>query len=103
MEVRLETGRRLSGRVTEPDGTPLSGARVCCERTGETWCNFDHLLVTTDADGRYTIDFAEPGEHWVLARPPDSEFEQFRSLGQWADRVFPDADGVDFIFERSRR
>ena len=65
VEVDLETGVRLSGRVTGPDGSPVSGVNV-----REVTNNGPMRLAgpignggaTTDANGQYSIDSIEPGD-----------------------------------------
>ena len=45
---------RLAGRLTRPDGTPLSGVTVVVERTGGT--------TLTDSQGRFAFEDLAAGE-----------------------------------------
>jgi large repetitive protein len=65
VEVAMDTGGRLSGRVTGPDGSPLSGVSV-----REAGSNMGPARMmpgmegtaTTDPNGEYTIDAVDPGQ-----------------------------------------
>lgn len=61
VEVDMETGARLTGRVTASDGTPVSGAQVV-EVTGGPRMMGNAAAATTDPNGQYTIEGAEPGQ-----------------------------------------
>ncbi|MCU1348020.1 MAG: hypothetical protein JWO56_1050, partial [Acidobacteria bacterium] len=61
VEVGLETGTRLSGRITATDGTPISGATVR-EGDGSPMMRMMQDGATTDPNGDYTIESLEPGE-----------------------------------------
>lgn len=60
IEVGLDTGSRLAGRVTGPDGQPLSGATVRQSMDGPM--RLPDGMATTDANGEYAIEALEPGE-----------------------------------------
>ena len=64
--VELETGVKLVGRVTGPDGSPLSGVAVAPDQSsrGGRVMRFDMMGSTTvtDPKGEYTIEALEPGE-----------------------------------------
>lgn len=66
VEVGLDTGVKLNGRVTGPDGAPLSGASVRQDTTGGRMRTVriggPDAAVVTDANGEYTIEAVEPGE-----------------------------------------
>lgn len=63
IEVGLDTGVKLSGRVTGPDGTPLSGVSVRPDDGRNPMRAFmNEASTTTDANGEYTLDSLEPGE-----------------------------------------
>ncbi|MGA8807262.1 MAG: carboxypeptidase regulatory-like domain-containing protein, partial [Thermoanaerobaculia bacterium] len=66
VEVDVETGAKLTGRVTGPDGSPLSGVFVRNDQMGggSRVMRFDgnDNSATTDPSGEYTMDTVEPGE-----------------------------------------
>jgi uncharacterized GH25 family protein len=65
VEVDVETGARLTGRVTGPDGSPLAGVSVRSDAmAGGRVMRFDMTdnSATTDPSGEYTIDTLDAGE-----------------------------------------
>jgi len=66
VEVDVETGAKLTGRVTGPDGSPLAGVFVRNDQMGGNArvMRFDgnDNSATTDPSGEYTMDALEPGE-----------------------------------------
>ena len=64
--VEMETGVRLVGKVTGPDGSPLAGVAVAPDQSsrGGRVMRFDMMGSTTATDpkGEYTIEALEPGE-----------------------------------------
>lgn len=64
VEVGLETGAKLTGRVTGPEGTALAGVSVrsVVKSAGSPPTNMVEDSPTTDANGEYTIESLEPGE-----------------------------------------
>jgi hypothetical protein len=66
VEVDVETGAKLTGRVTGPDGTPLAGVSVRNDPMagGSRVMRFDPNdgSAVTDPSGEYTMDTLEPGE-----------------------------------------
>jgi hypothetical protein len=65
VEVSLETGVRLTGRVTGPDGSPLSGVNVREAVNNGGIRGFgpgSGVNATTDPNGEYTIEGVEPGD-----------------------------------------
>jgi protocatechuate 3,4-dioxygenase beta subunit len=63
--LRLERGATLAGRVTGPDGAPVSGATVWCRAVeggeGATW------PVETDGAGRFRRSSLKPGSYTARA------------------------------------
>ena len=66
VEVDVETGGKLTGRVTGPDGSPVAGVSVREDPMagGGRVMRFDatDTSATSDPNGDYTIDSLEPGE-----------------------------------------
>jgi protocatechuate 3,4-dioxygenase beta subunit len=66
VEVDLDTGVRLVGRVTGPDGSPLSGVAVREDMTPGARGRMNLAMgdggALTDPNGEYAIDSLEPGE-----------------------------------------
>lgn len=64
LEVALESGVRLTGKVTGPDGTPLSGVSVALDEPTNLPVRAFMMNdgVVTDGSGEYTIDSIEPAE-----------------------------------------
>lgn len=63
VEVKLEAGGRVTGRITNASGAALEGARVAIDEGGKV--NYQES-VTSDASGEYTLEGAPLGEHAVL-------------------------------------
>jgi uncharacterized GH25 family protein len=74
IEVPLEAGAKLVGKVTDSSGSPLSGVTIRPEMMGGNAARvmrFDALdqMATTDPSGEYSLDSIEPGEHtFVFSR-----------------------------------
>ncbi|MEO8218697.1 MAG: carboxypeptidase-like regulatory domain-containing protein, partial [Acidobacteriota bacterium] len=62
LEVSLETGLKLSGKVTGADGTGLQGANVI-EASDDPAGMGRRGGTSTDSDGTYSVDGLESGEH----------------------------------------
>ncbi len=66
LEVSLDTGVKLTGRVTGPDGAPLAGVSVRPDTAagGNRVMRFDatDTSTITDGNGDYTMDALEPGD-----------------------------------------
>jgi len=63
VEVALDAGMKLTGRVTGPDGSPLSGVSVRSEDSRQPMRGFGGGdTAVTDTNGEYTLDSLEPGE-----------------------------------------
>src|SRR5205814_881363 len=73
VEVALETGAKLTGRVTDSSGAAVAGVSVRLDNNtgGGRMMRFDAVESSgiTDPNGDYTIDTVEPGEKtFVFAR-----------------------------------
>src|SRR5437763_4575542 len=66
VEIALETGAKLLGRVTDANGAPVAGVSVRPDMMGggRMMMRFDATEVSgsTDPNGDYSIDGIEPGE-----------------------------------------
>lgn len=84
--LRLELGAVIQGRVLDPRGNPIEGARVLRLQDMEAqFAGFDVQMpgmeafedmrqgdaATSDADGRFELPNARPGEFVLRARHPD--------------------------------
>ena len=67
LEVRLERGLRLFGRVTDADGEPLEGAVVwAADRRWGAQPDLRYATATaTGPDGRYELEGLTPGVVWL--------------------------------------
>jgi hypothetical protein len=67
LELQLDTGVKLIGRVTGPNGSALSDVqvRVMPSPTGGFAANAMDRAATTDANGEYSIEALEAGEESV--------------------------------------
>lgn len=70
--LELETGVRLTGKVTGANGAPLSDASVMIQpsATGGFAMRGAMSRATTDANGEYTLDSLEVGEETVSISHP---------------------------------
>jgi len=59
-EIQLPKGTTMSGRVTEADGTPITGLDVQWEPVGSPWGLVSSSATTTDGDGRYAFTGISP-------------------------------------------
>jgi uncharacterized GH25 family protein len=66
VEVALDTGVKLTGRVTSSEGTPLSGVNVRLNETASgarvIRMNPAGATATTNPNGEYTLEAVDPGE-----------------------------------------
>ena len=66
VEVDVETGAKLTGHVTGPDGSPVAGVAVTLDPIagGGRVMRFDstNSNTATDPNGDYTLDSLEPGD-----------------------------------------
>jgi len=72
VEIRLEPGAVLVGRVTAPDGRPVPGARVAEIRGGGSEPEFaiGPDGAATDGDGYYRLEGLEPGARSIEVTHP---------------------------------
>lgn len=64
LEVALDTGVKLTGRVTGPDGSPVAGVNVRQNEAGPARMlgMGSEPATITDPNGEYILDALEPGE-----------------------------------------
>lgn len=70
VELRLEAGVRLTGRVTGPDGTPLGDVTVAVETSGEFMSWGPATTAVTDTNGEYSLERLPAGEGTVAFAHP---------------------------------
>jgi protocatechuate 3,4-dioxygenase beta subunit len=70
--LELETGVRLTGKITASNGSPVSDATVMIQPSpGGSFAMTGSLRrTTTDANGEYTLDSLDPGEETVSVSHP---------------------------------
>jgi hypothetical protein len=70
VEIRLTTGARIVGVVTDPSGAPVANATVRAWTTNAGSVAMDEVPAepetTTDADGRYAIEYLPFGATWSV-------------------------------------
>ena len=69
VEVRLERGRKLSGRALGPDGAPVAGVSLSSSKSDSDsgWQPHMNDFQHSDVDGRFTILDAPTGPVRVTA------------------------------------
>jgi protocatechuate 3,4-dioxygenase beta subunit len=68
LEVELDTGVRLFGKITAPDGTALADATVSLAMMGGPGMNVARATdqrTVTNSSGEYELDALEPGEETI--------------------------------------
>lgn len=63
IELEVDPGTKLTGKVTGPDNSPISGATVrVAAQSGSGMINFGSMgkQTVTDSEGEYTLDALEP-------------------------------------------
>jgi protocatechuate 3,4-dioxygenase beta subunit len=90
LEIELQPGSAIEGRVIAPDGTPQTGATVRVEDL----VSFSRLtMAATDGDGRYRLGGLEAGHHVVVASTEDG-LRSSREI-----EVRPGDNTLDFYLE----
>jgi AcrR family transcriptional regulator len=95
--VRLEVGFAASGRVVDPEGRGVAGARVWPRSASEPFPTMDPAFdaVTSDQQGHWRIPALAPGSYQFLAGHPD--FAQVTSPPVPIGRA--PVDGIDLRLE----
>ena len=70
--VPTPVGYSVTGRVVDPDGSPLANVRLSLDGPNLT-NSFPHLPVTTDANGVYQFSLLTGGGNYTV-RPDDSRY-----------------------------
>jgi protocatechuate 3,4-dioxygenase beta subunit len=68
--ILLEAGTRISGRVTSPEGTPVSGASISLDQDEDEvvpQVTRRSMTATTDGNGEYTLAGVAAGERSIRA------------------------------------
>lgn len=66
--IELNTGRSVSGRVTDKDGRPISGAAIW---PGLLGARTSPPGATTDRDGRFTLPHVDAADTWIVVTHSD--------------------------------
>lgn len=94
LRVKVKPGLAITGFVQDPDGNPVTGARVRAQRMGgaaasppdQVAITFNDGSVETDETGSFNFDSLEDGKHSLLCWHPD-----FKTMRR--QPVFPDKGG----------
>ena len=79
LDLELERGGSLSGRVVDPEGLPIAGASVFVrDSEGIVLAHISELV--SDAEGRFRYTALLPGRYTVLARTQDGSSEESEAL-----------------------
>lgn len=71
VDVQLKRGGAIEGRVTTPAGAPVAGANVVAVQAGNMGAMWvGSPAATTDAEGRYRMDGAPPGDYHLAVDAP---------------------------------
>jgi beta-lactamase regulating signal transducer with metallopeptidase domain len=102
LDVQLESGKSVHGRIVDEAGKPLEGVNVSAERW-RNWDNRLHLQTSTDAEGRFQVkDLPTDGVEFSVSKegymyvskfpmsPSDNEYQltlraQVRIVGSVVD------------------
>ena len=91
LELRIENGQAIAGRITWPDGTPAAGATVQVTDSSSGNCK----ARLCDVEGRFRIDRLVEGDLEVAVRSVDVR----KGAGYALDQVHAPAHALDFELE----
>ncbi|HVS08887.1 MAG TPA: sigma-70 family RNA polymerase sigma factor [Planctomycetota bacterium] len=66
LEITIERGFDIAGRVVDPAGTPVADADILLDRHGGGWNGF--VVARSASDGRFEIRSVDQGLCWISAR-----------------------------------
>lgn len=77
--IVLQPGGRITGRVVDPDGTPVAGAQIYTLRDGQSGgcvindrpCDWDEDSTTSDAEGRFVLEPLLAATYTLRVHAPD--------------------------------
>lgn len=81
IEISLEPGAVLEGRVLDERGTPVSGAQVSAQSTGALFGVSEVWQVSNDAEGRYRLEGLDLGPYDVSATAGDRKARASVDIG----------------------
>ncbi|MEQ8765612.1 MAG: carboxypeptidase-like regulatory domain-containing protein [Planctomycetota bacterium] len=96
IEIVFPMSRTISGRVTDPDGRPVSGVYL---RAGDEETNVGLGRAVSNADGAFTVPVRRPGPFRLAALPPGDEARSSGpALGPaFLARVAPGTEGIEIV------
>src|SRR4051812_13023791 len=62
-----ESRATITGRVTDPSGAPVGGAKVVVKNLSTN----EEFTKTTTAEGDYTVPFLNPGDYSITVSAPN--------------------------------
>ena len=88
VEIVVERGVRVTGRVTDPDGNPVHDATVAPARTGSgnSLTGDTRYSVKTDANGNYEVVLPASNDARYNLVVHDGDYQQWRN---WANGIGP--------------
>lgn len=99
VQVALDSGHRVRGRLVDDDGTGIPDIRVRLGRGfGQRYTSFGFPWVGTDEDGSFTFDSVASGSYTVFVHAPEFHTSRLPSFDMPADR-----DELDLTFDLERR
>ncbi len=78
LDLRLNEGGYVQGRLNDVDGNPLAGVEVEAHHVDGLGCPYVRPRAVTDAEGRYLIGPLRPGEYDL--RPDKTKGVNFKAL-----------------------